>query len=563
MKIAKKIISCMLAVGVVASVSACGPKIDGDYDDKANNIYIQAYTGGVGVDWLNAVVEEFNQKYYSEDSSKKWVVTVLTTNNKDDGADFYNAFKAGTSTADIYFTSNPTMWSEMIGNGYLLDLTDVYNSKPDGENGKTVKEKLANADSVYTKTYTKSGVDGIYGLPYAEQSAGMIVNKEVFVKNGWFTYADVADKAKVEEDIGESVKTATYQMKSVLVRASQSGTVKYSDVILSTGKDGKYGTFDDGQPTTLTEWNEMMDAIKNKNYKAFIWSGKYTEYTNHVLSGVLGQYLGADNMKKWLSFGDEEYTFTDESGKSVTVNSSNRANSYKIPELKKALEFFSNQLAKNAYSKSLTSLETHTDTQGYFIYGESQSNMEKAAILCDGIWWENEAKSKLEGINKYGVNEYTFLFAPEFEGQTMAGTDSCIAVSEAGAVFARNTTNSERAAKIKEFMSMTCSDKYLKHFTKTTSCIRPFDYELSDEDLAELTPFGRNCWEIYHSENVHRIIFPLIENLSSAKTGLNGEYQSKVGPSTYVNPISAFVKDISVDAVFDGMYTYYSVQGNL
>ncbi len=65
MKKINKFLSCILALGLTASVTACGPKTDGSYDDKANNIYIQAYTGGVGVEWLNAVVDEFNKKYDS------------------------------------------------------------------------------------------------------------------------------------------------------------------------------------------------------------------------------------------------------------------------------------------------------------------------------------------------------------------------------------------------------------------------------------------------------------------------------------------------------------------
>lgn len=557
MKKINKFLSCILALGLTASVTACGPKTDGSYDDKANNIYIQAYTGGVGVEWLNAVVDEFNKKYDSAVSSEKWVMNILTTNNKDDGANFYEAFKSGTSTADIYFTSNPTMWSEMISNNYLLDLSDVYASKPDGESGKTVSQKLANADANYNKLYTNDGeASGVYGLPYAELFAGMVVNKEVFVKNGWFTAADVSEKEAIEQELNCSLKTATYQMRTVLVRSDVTGAPKYSDIILTAGKDGKYGTVDDGQPVNMTEWNNMMDAISNANYKAFLWAGKYPEYTNHVLSDVFGQYMGEEDMKKWLSFGDEEWSFTDGSGNQVTVNTKNRAESFKVPELKKSLEFLSSQLVKNAYSKSITANDTHTDTQGYFIYGENSSTMEKAAILCDGSWWENEAKSKLKGINAYNVNEYTFLFAPTFEGQKMAATDSYMTVTESGSVFARNTTDQAKAAKIKEFLSMTCSDKYLKHFTLTTGCIRPYDYSLTSEESAQLTPFGRNCWEIYNSENVHLVKTALLLNVGKSNVGMNGEYKSYIDSNLYEAPISALIKNISAEKVFDGMYTY-------
>ncbi len=557
MKKINKFLSCTLTLGLAASFAACGPRIDGEFDDKANNIYIQVYTGGIGDEWLNEVVQEFNEKYYSEDSSKKWVMNVLKTNNKDDGANFYEAFNSGTAAADIYFTANPTMWSEMISKNYLLDLTDVYASKPDGENGKSVSEKLSVADARYKLLYTNNGTaSGIYGLPYHESFAGMVVNKEVFVKNGWFTAASASEKTAAEEDLGVALKEDTYQMRKVLVRADLTSSPKYSDVVLTAGKDGKYGTVDDGQPTNMTEWNAMMNKISSAKYKAFLWAGKYPEYTNHTLSNVLGQYLGEEQMNKWLMFGDEEYTFTDENGNAVTVNTQSRANSYKIPELKKALEFVSEQMSKNAYSKSITALDTHTDTQGYFIYGENSSTMEKAAILCDGTWWENEAKSKLKVIDAYGVNEYAFLFAPSFEGQKLANTDSWMTMAEMGSVFARNTDNAEKASKIKEFLSMTLSDKCLKHFTLTTGCMRPYDYTLTEAELAELTPFGRNSWAIYHSENVKFGRNPLLLNLGTSSVGMNGEYTSFVNNSIYEAPMSAFIKNISAKDVFDGMYVY-------
>ncbi len=557
MKKIRKFFSCLLALGLMASFTACGPKIDGDFDDKANNIYIQVYTGGVGSDWLNDVVDEFNKKYDSKVSSEKWVMNILTTNNKDDGANFYDAFKSGTSAADIYFTANPTMWPEMISNDYLLDLSDVYASKPDGESGKTVSQKLANANANYNKLYTNDGkASGIYGLPYAELFAGMVVNKEVFVKNGWFTAADVSEKEAIEQALGCTLKTATYQMRNVLVRSDVSGAPKYSDIILTAGKDGKYGTVDDGQPVNMNEWNDMMDAISNANYKAFLWAGKYPEYTNSVLSGIFGQYMGEDNMQKWLLFGDEEWSFTDESGNEITVNTKNRAGSFKVPELKKALEFFSSQVVKNAYSKSITGNDTHTDTQGCFVYGENSSSMEKAAILCDGTWWENEARAKLNAIGGYNKNEYTFLFAPAFEGQKMAATDSYMPITEAGSVFARNTKDEAKAAKIKEFLSMTCSDKYLRHFTLSNGCIRPFEYSLSEEELSNLTPFGRNCWEIYHSDNIHIVNTALLLNVGKSSVSLNTEYYSYIDRNIYAAPVSALIKNISASKIFNGIYEY-------
>ncbi len=552
MKLITKIGAVLLCIAMLLPLTACGPQVVGEFDAKANHIYVQVYTGGIGRDWLNAAVEEFNELNYSDVSEEKWVVEILTTDNKTDGGEFYDRFKSGVSEADIYFTSNPTMWAEMIEGGYLLDLTDVYNARPDGEGGKTVSEKLANADPIYEKLYTQNGTaDGIYGLPYADMFNGMVVNKEVFVRYNWFTAESPDNKAAAEAALGCTLKTEVYEGRTVLVDAALSGTPGYSDVVLTPGKDGKYGTFDDGQPATVAQWDEMMALIAANNYKGFLWAGAYPEYTNPILQSVMGQYLGAEGMHDWLSFGDESYTFTDRSGAELTVDADNRANSFKIPALYEALSFLSTYVAKNAHSKSLRALETHTDTQGYFVYGEDSSTMEKAAILCDGMWWEREASAKIESVGKDA--EYTYLMLPAFEGQAMAATDSYMYMSEAGSVFARNTTDAKKAEKIKEFLTLTLSDKYLKHFTMETGCVRPFAYELTESELQELTPFARNCWEIYHSENVHFGRNALMYNMAGHGIGLNGEFNCS---ASYTCPIQAFIKNETVDNVFANMFTY-------
>ncbi len=552
MKIITKIGALLLCAAMLLTTVGCGPQVVGEFDAKANHIYIQVYTGGIGRDWLDAAVEEFNQLNYSDVSEEKWVIEVLTTDNKTDGAEFYDRFKSGVSEADIYFASNPTMWAEMIGGGYLLDLTDVYNSKPDGEDGKTVAQKLENADPVYEKLYTQNGTaDGIYGLPYADMFTGMVVNKEVFVRYNWFAAESTDNQAAAEAALGYALKTEVYEGRTVLVDAALSGAPTYSDVVLTPGKDGAYGTFDDGQPTTLEQWNEMMALIAANNYKAFLWSGQYPEYTNPILQSVMGQYLGAEGMYDWLCFGDETYTFTDRNGASVTVDAQNRANSFKIPALYEALSFLSEYVAKNGHSKSLGAMETHTDTQGYFVYGEDSATMEKAAILCDGMWWEHEASAKIAAVGKDA--EYTYLMLPVFEGQQMASTDSYMYMAETGSVFAKNTTDEAKAEKIKEFLTLTLSDKYLKHFTATTGCIRPYDYEMTEDELQELTPFARNCWEIYHSGNVHFGRNSIMYNLAQHNIGLNGEYSSTM---SYYCPIQAFIKNETVDTVFANIYTY-------
>ena len=557
----------LLMVYVIAmfAMTGCGPKVLSQYDANANYIYIQAFTGGLGNQFLDYAITQFNTKYSGENGTEKWVVEILTTNTKDDGAKFYENFKANASTADIYYASNASMWEEMIQAGYLMDLSDVYNSKPDGENGLTVQEKLKDEDGLYNELFTADGKEGIYGIPGAELISGMVVDKEVFVSNGWFTAEAVENKAALESTLGYSLKSAVFKGKDVLVSAQQEGEVSYKDVILTPGKDGKYGTFDDGQPTTIEQWNYMIDAIAANGYKSFVWPGIAPEYTNCIIWSVFGQYMGEEDMYNWLSYGGNEYQYTTESGETVTVGKENAYDNYKNPALSKALQFFADNVPVNAYSKSLTNLDTHTDTQGYFVYGESSAKMEKVAILADGVWWENEARGKFASLESkgrgYGQVEYTFLLPPAFEGQKLAATDSWFVCSENGTMFAAATENKAKEEKIKEFLSMTLSDEALMYFTKQTGCPRPFTYEMTQDDLNEMTPFARNAWAVYTSENIHFGRNSLIYHTTNGiPLGNNSEWSSSIMTngtlSNFVNPIQAMTKGYTVEQIVQGMYDY-------
>lgn len=568
MKITKRLgIALLLVVYVIAmfGMTGCGPKILSEYDANANYIYIQTFTGGLGNQFLDYAITQFNTKYSGENGTEKWVVEILTTNTKDDGAKFYENFKANASTADIYYASNAFMWDEMIQAGYLMDLSDVYSSKPDGENGLTVQEKLKDEDGLYKELFTVEGKEGIYGLPGAELISGMIVDKEVFVNNGWFTSEAIENKVTLENTLGYSLKSAVFKGKDVLVSAEQQGEVMYSDVILTPGKDGKYGTFDDGQPTTIEQWNYMMDAIAANGYKSFVWSGSNPEYTNCVIWNVFGQYMGEEDMHNWLSYGGKEYQYTNQSGEVVVVGRENAFDNYKNPALFNALQFFANNVPVNAYSKSLTNLDTHTDTQGYFVYGESSAKMEKVAILTDGVWWENEARGKFASLESkgrgYGQVEYTFLLPPAFEGQKLAATDSWFVCSENGTMFAAATENKAKEEKIKEFLSMTLTDEALAYFTKQTGCPRPFTYDMGQDDLNEMTLFARNVWEIYTSENIHFGRNSLIYHTTEGTAlGNNSEWNSSIlvngSLANYVNPIQALMKGYTVEQIIQGMYDH-------
>ena len=127
-------------------------------------------------------------------------------------------------------------------------------------------------------------------LPWDESIVGMVFDYKTFVENGWLNYASEDDKAAL------STQGITYtENNGVLYFASATGKVNYAvgDVLLTAGKDGKYGTYDDGQPTTMAEFDDMLGNIAygNKKAKTFLYSGLNDNYTSWVMQEVMAQYM--------------------------------------------------------------------------------------------------------------------------------------------------------------------------------------------------------------------------------------------------------------------------------
>lgn len=135
-------------------------------------------------------------------------------------------------------------------------------------------------------------------------------------------------------------------------------------------------------------------------------------------------------------------------------------------------------------------------------------------MLVEGTWWENEARSLFNSISAqdpeygFGKRNYRYMLLPNIDGQNGAfgnGKGSVFNASDTGGIVVRKQGNdeTEKLSKIKEFLAMTLSDSCLRNFTKTTGIARPFEYNLTESEVQEMTPFARNAYEIYNdTENI-------------------------------------------------------------
>ena len=74
----------------------------------------------------------------------------------------------------------------MRSEGMLLDLTSVWESKPDGTE-TTVRDKILDSD-VYERAYSYDGK--IYGIPFSQGMSGIIYDHDLFEDANFFARDD-------------------------------------------------------------------------------------------------------------------------------------------------------------------------------------------------------------------------------------------------------------------------------------------------------------------------------------------------------------------------------------
>lgn len=459
------------ALALTTMLASCGtPVEDGPkIDPTKTQIYVSAWNGGFGVEWLNQAAATFNEKN-SE-------VQVIINPNKDAyTTGIKPGIQAGTSTNDIYIT--PTTYCVDLGiQGYLEDLSDVWEADPEGD-GTTIEQDIIDAEQ-FKGAYSSKGK--VYALPHNEAIQGFVYDHSIFVEKGYLmTEAD--------------------------------------GITLTAGKDGKVGTYDDGQPTTIAEWDMMIQRMVSDGVYPFFWNGMYaTDYLMSLQEALLAQYIGMDSYLTTWSY-DGEYTYAD--GTKETITPATGYKLTKLPEKKVVIDWMEKYLCSNPNyyhpSSKYTSV-SHTDAEALFVLGyENTTSNPQSAMLYEGVWWENETRATFVSLAnrgaveyKYGTRDYRYMLLPAMDGQRGAngdGTGSVISVSENGNIFLKKQSDETKRTYAKEFIKYIVSDEVSKAFTTQTGGLRPYKYELGENELSQMTVFAKNAYALYSdAENVSYI----------------------------------------------------------
>ena len=554
--------TAVMAMVLAFGATACGGKYTGPtIDPNKTQIYVYTVENGIGHQWMKDLAAKWNETQEEYE--------VIPRSGGDDLLVTFDGWVTNKATdVNIYFGCQSAIFN-MIQNGNVLDLSPVYNMVVD-EDGDTIAQKTFNYDAVISKAFTDENGNGIYAIPYATGMSGLVFDYDMFVENGYMKYASVSDKATAEAQ-GAQVTTDSLYGLQVLKLSADFKNYSAGDVLLSAGKDGKFGTYDDGQAETWEEFYEMLSIILEDMYGYVYTTKSYNAYVPTVYNAMLAQFMGYENYTTMMTL---DGTITEASGATTPIKPSTGVNVWQSKVVQDAyahsMQFFYDNIIGKVGSINGTNYNnllhpastesglTHKSAQTKFVQGFMPNSTGEAAFLVEGVWWEGtEAKGVInqaaresgDPTRAYGVREYRYYLYPDMEGQV--GEKSVVACQDDGCGVRLNvypekckTTEEKRAfdQKCYEFLAFTLSDESLQHYTKTHGIGRPFDYTMSEEDLAMLTPFQRAAWEISHdTENIDVVCPQYMKNLSlvRSKGGFN-DYYAAVGADTFTTPQDAF-----------------------
>ena len=473
------------------------------------------------------------------------------------------------TNTDVYFGAEPS-YSSGFYKGYFEDLSDLLAVSPDN-NGVTIQDKIIDFETwqkvagklSYDSTTDSFTTSGCYMLPYSVTMVGMVYDHDLWVEKNYVNFAENNAEVKAQLD----AQGITYQASGKrLVFVSSTGTTNYSqgDYILTAGKDGKYGTYDDGQPQTMAEFVTLLNRIVAANGKGFIYSSMQ-EYVSSLTLSYLVQYAGLNAYSALSTFNSNGNEIALADGTNVAIDWTNGYLAYSMNGIADAVNFTNDYFGPS--SKYCARGNYVSDAQDKFING-GLGNSTYNAMIVEGNWFEFEAAESLKSAGKqqagkgYGQVDYRYLLMPDIDGQKGIdgnGHGSVFAAPETGAIVVRKQQYPEKLAAIKDFLAYTLTDKALSETTAKTGLIRGYKYSLTDAQLANMTPFQRTSYQIYQdTANVKVLTYATDRLTTPFAYAANGFYDGILPVGTTASLVDALRNGQSVETIISKIQNNYS-----
>ena len=531
-------ISVASLIGCMSILGSCGfGERTQSYDPNKSQVVVGLMQGGVGRAWLDEIAAN-----YMTDHPDVEIVIPDPKSSEYNNNNLQTSIE--TSGIDIYFV-NDIYLRDFVARGYVKDITDIVTEED--ENGRSIAGSINN--DLLREAFQVNG--RYYGLPYFMTTFNTVYDVDLF------------------------------ESRNLYYNEAGTGFVKSVTETRSAGPDGKPDTSDDGLPATYSQFKELLAEMRRQNIIPYVWCGKHVYYQQRMLAGWWADYEGADNFNLNMTF-DGEYTFpagtlTDEEvaeygatvngdgTQTVTITDENAFLLQKQPGKKYgtqlAYDIMSNSLnySANAPSPSQTNIMAQDE------YLNSTTTDKPIAFICEGGWWENEARLTFNAMARddeqyaYGTRRFASLPIPKADdGSSAEGRTIFVGGTRSSVIINEHATHPDLAV---DFFKYLHSDEAMNIFLKHTGVARPYDFELDESAYDSLTHFQKEQYNLLTDGEVGKAFFDLstndlrLNNISYFNSWL---WTSKVD-QTWNDPLSAFYNDqnLTVDEYFDGLSAYY------
>lgn len=542
-------IMSLILLGLMCfSLVSCGegffeeePETSGEIDPNKTTIYIGNYYGGLGDKWLDVLTEQYEATHpdvHFEIENDK--TPYLLDNIKNN---------ISASKCSLFFVEK-IYYYDMVNQGSLADISDVVTSSLSeyGETG-TIEDKL---DPQFKNYLANNDIcDGkYYALPTYTSHYHMVYDVDLFEQKKLYI-----GKNSTETNIA-------------WINGIEENTK-------SAGVDGEFGTYDDGLPATMSQFEKLVERMRKMNITPFIWSGQYSDYSSGILTSMYADYEGADAF-------EINYTFDGSAvlNGSTTPTTITKDNAYELQGQTgklKALEFarYITSDSINYASSSGLLTSTHLEAQDEFIASRPENNgstIKPIGMIFEGDWWENEAVINGDFnsmVNMYGdeyaygTRRFSVMPFPKTDGAASGKT--ILSTSASNAFFINNHSSEKEIEICKDFLKFCHTESALQIFTQYTGMVRPFEYEITDEQYNELTYYSKTLYEIYKNENTK-----IVYDLNRCDTRIQNpsyfvfywKWTSSTSGGVYEYPFRDFIdnKNMTAQAYFAGLKEYHKSQ---
>ena len=497
MKKTKKLTALFMAAFLTTSMFvACGGNNGGTSGGNGNSgnktiLKVGVTNAGTGYRWAELVEAEFEKQYanVSFEEGKMGVdVKINPQKTQFTPTTIDTAIKNEQNAEDIYFTVYNCS-KELATKGSAANIDDIMYEKAyttDGEIApydSATKQYVGATISLYDKMFEvhqeshnlnlANGIKGFYSIPYEDHLSGFIYDYDLFKEKGWLDYDGI-----------------------------------------------------DGLPDNEKDFFDLFDRIVDANMLPYT-TGNVSWYMQEGFQDAFyAQYEGYDEAALCYTY-DGEYTFKKSDLPTDIVESvkneewfEETADGYKVRIDGRNAWILVYQPSKNAYAnfiRKLTStqyfdekfyLETysHTEAQQNFILSKlGKEGQKRIAMIQEGEWWENEGRDNFTYTGGFGKRDFRFFPLPAIEGQKDSSVRSLGNYSRGTDIIVNAKTKKMDLCRL--FLQFVHSESSLETFTMETNTTRFFHYDLSEEQLQKLTPFGRNVYKIKMTDTSGITIF--------------------------------------------------------